>query len=158
MHSQSGSLCNAALPDVLSKKNVSGKKELFIVVAWFFITINSICYKIEEPSMKPASWTLGNFGRYPKFRKWSSRSRPTTRIAGKFVISLIFDGYCMFGCSPGAVGAGARRFAGLWRPLPPDANGEKPIRCPYRRPWRHRCLEAWGFDARIQRWLAGLAG
>ena len=54
---------------------------------------------------------------------------------------------------PGAVGA--RKFGGLCRPMP--ACGDR-LDAPIIRVWSHRCLEAWGFDARMQHWLAGLAG
>ena len=43
-----------------------------------FFKMTLICYQLEKPSIEQASWTLQNFGGYPKALKWSSQSRPMT--------------------------------------------------------------------------------
>ena len=45
--------------------------------------MSTICHQIEEPPIKPASWTLQNFGGWPKSLKWSSQSRPMTDLVRK---------------------------------------------------------------------------
>ena len=49
----------------------------------FPITIDLICYQLEESAKTTASWTLYNFGGYTKSLKWSSQSRPMTDLARK---------------------------------------------------------------------------
>ena len=42
-----------------------------------------IYYQLEEPLIKPASWTLEHFGGYPKCLKWSLQSLPMTDLVRK---------------------------------------------------------------------------
>ena len=81
VHPHSEILCGAAVPFLFFKWISPDEKHDLL---WFandlLITIVLVCYQLEEPSIKPASWTLQNFGGYPECLKWSSQSRPVTDL------------------------------------------------------------------------------
>mgnify|MGYP001177889081 CR=1 FL=1 len=68
--------------------------------------------------MEMASWTQKNFDGYPKSMKWSCHYSICWKVCHIIDIEWVCG---MLGCPPGAVGA--RKFARLWRPVPPCGNG-----------------------------------
>ena len=79
-----------------------------------------------------------------------------TRFAGKLAISLMFDGFvaCLAAALVLWVRESLPACASLWRDM--AASGVR-LDAP-KADWRHRCLEAWCFDARMQYWLGGWLG
>ena len=60
------------------------EKSYFVMIfKLVFFKMILVCYQLEEPSIKPASWNLYNFGGCPKWLKWSSQSRPMTEFVWK---------------------------------------------------------------------------
>ena len=82
MHTRSGLLCGAAVLGALflsENHYICTRTHVFHVSQHIFNEMSLICYQIEEPPINPISWTLQNFGGYPR-SKWSSHSLPMTDL------------------------------------------------------------------------------
>ena len=79
MHPHFEILCGAALPGAFPHMFFLLRRSTIVDdVGIIFYQMNIFCYQLQEPPTKLASWTLGNFGGYPKCLKWSSQNARST--------------------------------------------------------------------------------